>query len=692
MALALLDFTGWEQQHAVFKIDIGTNGFYKFRIGNGKEEKTGLEVIENVTTSTRLSRKKNGDASFFDTSENVKLPRKLFDRTNRYIQLVSSKTESGKSPAVSSVITVPVEAQNISADVLDLNSSISVMPELQFNRNRWVPHSKPFLAQELSFEDLLSSLIRTVLPAAINFLGGNGAITSGNTGAATPTSTANAIGGLLNLLLRAVSGAPAVSSQQSYSNGDYGLNRFADPQHSQFSKPFIFGIDDALLAGLAGPLLQQGIQLLPQLINAANQHKLETLRANNQLMSTLNADVQRRLLQQLLQNMPSAAAGGSAMDPTQLMQLLQQLQAMPPAASAPPAATTAAPAPAAPATASSLSFTKTYVSYALSNSVILSFENKNLQKWNGADRIIYQKGKGLQFDVKLTVNPAPKAPLPKAIFRFVLKDAATQQVVFEKSFKQKNIAANALLNFKIAAEELFQIPIQKPLSLFAEMRWLSAATGKEYKAVGSDEVVFVQDYFVKETGKTLVEEKELTDLNTYRSFWNKVWEAPVLTKGGDKKLWELNATLRYSIFLSPEHEANGLIETKIQQTPDESDSITAKTYGKFKSGIELSTAELNKLLSLWSGEAPLDTPKLQAVSNMGFSKSCAGEMIYTLKLKGREGVRGLVWAIPTFKLLELTLNKVSKTNDAGQVTECVEEKAKFPVPVSVRILGLKSKS
>jgi hypothetical protein len=515
-----------------------------------------------------------------------------------------------------------------------------------------------------------------------------------------PPATVNAIGNLLSLLLRAVSGsAPAVSHQQSYNNRDYGLNRFADPRNSQFSKPFIFGIDDALLATLAGPLIQQGVQLLPQLINAANQHKLETLRANNQLMSTLNADVQRRLmLQQLLQNAPSAASGGSAIDPAQLQQLLQQLQPAAAAAAASPAATPAptAPAPAAPtspapARAASMTLSKRRWASALSNSVILSYENKTLQKWNGADKLVYQKGKGLQWDVKLTVNPAPKAPLPKAIFRFVLKDAVTQQLVFEKSFRQKNIAANTMLHFNVGADELFQIPIQKPLSLFAEMRWLSGASGKEYKAVGSEEVVFVEDYFVRETGSTLVDEKELTDLNTYRSFWNKVWESPVLSRGNRKKLWQLHAGLRYSVFLSPDHEANGLLETKVQQAPDDPDSITAKTIGKLKSGIELSIAELNKLLSLWPGEAPLDAAKLHAIRNLAFSKDNASEMIYTLELKGREGERGLVWAIPTFKLLEVNLNKVTRTNESGQVTECAEEKVRFPVPASVRILGLKSK-
>jgi hypothetical protein len=51
----------------------------------------------------------------------------------------------------------------------------------------------------------------------------------------------------------------------------------------------------------------------------------------------------------------------------------------------------------------------------------------------------------------------------------------------------------------------------------------------------------------------------------------------------------------------------------------------------------------------------------------------------------------MVWVIPTFKLFEFTLNTVSATNEAGQVTAVGEEKVRFPLPVSARVLGLKSK-
>ncbi len=323
---------------------------------------------------------------------------------------------------------------------------------------------------------------------------------------------------------------------------------------------------------------------------------------------------------------------------------------------------------------------------------MLSFENNQRQQWNGTEKIIYQKGKPLRFDIKINVSPAPRSPLPKAIVRIVLKDSATQQVVFEKTFRQKNVVANTALSFTANAEELFSVPVQTPLTLFAEMRWLSGNSRKEYKAIGSEEVVFAEDYFVKGWGALNEEEKELTDLSMYRSFWNKIWESPVLDKGSRKKLWEIDAAIRYSIFLSPGQTANGLIETKMLQREDDPDSISQKMVGKMKSGIELSLAELNKLLPLWTGETPLDAARLAAVNNPLLAKQFAGEMLYNIKLKGRQGNRGLIWIIPTFKRLPVVLQKVIKTNELGQVTETAEETVRFPVPASARILGLKSKN
>ena len=111
-----------------------------------------------------------------------------------------------------------------------------------------------------------------------------------------------------------------------------------------------------------------------------------------------------------------------------------------------------------------------------------------------------------------------------------------------------------------------------------------------------------------------------------------------------------------------------------------------------KAGIELSIPELNKLLPLWNGQAALDTQKLEALRNADFAKNNSGELLYNLKLKGRAAERGMIWIIPTFKLFECTLGTVARTDETGQVIATSDEKVHFPLPVSARVIGLKSQT
>src|SRR5262249_11729535 len=67
-------------------------------------------------------------------------------------------------------------------------------------------------------------------------------------------------------------------------------NRFQDGDG--FSRPFIFGIDDALIGTLVGPI----IKVLPELLNPANNAKVQMKQADDKLMSDIVSDVGKRLL------------------------------------------------------------------------------------------------------------------------------------------------------------------------------------------------------------------------------------------------------------------------------------------------------------------------------------------------------------------------------------------------------------
>jgi hypothetical protein len=146
------------------------------------------------------------------------------------------------------------------------------------------------------------------------------------------------------------------------------------------------------------------------------------------------------------------------------------------------------------------------------------------------------------------------------------------------------------------------------------------------------------------------------------------------------------------MLLSPDKQTNGLMDPKLMQGAVDPDSLSARTEGRMKAGIELSIDELNKLIPLWSGAPALDLEHLEALKTDRFARNNAGELIYNFKLKGRARERGVVYVIPIFKLFDVTLGTAQKTDENGQVTALREETIQFPLPVSARLIGLKSKS
>lgn len=679
MALAILSWEAAEVGHYRFKIDIGTSQFYKFNIGQSTGVKGNVNWVTEVAHTTPLKQRKN---NFFvgDTSEEVLLPKSYFDEKNIYVQLISSKDERGKALAVSKVVKVPVSLKKINTANFGLSTIASIpMNNLNFNPSRKIQHRDLELSYQYSFEDLIGNLAKAVLPAAV------GLLTQGQGAQATTSSgnnplQSNNIAGLLATILKAL--VPAVSGMSigqamSYQQ-DVGPNRFSN---GHLSQQMVFGIDDALLATLAGPIIKEGLQLLPQLVNATQQHRLQTLQANNQLMSGLAGEVQRRLMmQQLLQNQAPAQQGGtSSIDPAVLAQLLAQLQTQQVAA---PATTPTA----TPTVVKAQSLTVP-VACTLSNSVLLTFENLEMQRYMDKDMLVLQLSDVLTFNIKVNTSSTPKNPLPKAIYTFYFKDTLNKNIHVSKTFKMKGISAGTAVAFRFDKNELNRIPLYQPLDIFVEMRW-QTSDKREFKAINSCNAVFVGNYFVQGQGAAVSQEKELNDMKVYRSFWNKIWASPIT--GKSKFSWELQIDLKYAMSLSPDHTSNGLSETKLSIEQKDKESLIDTTAGKMKAGIELSLSELNKLMDGWDGEKPLPNEKLSALKTLDFTKINAAELIHSIKLRGKSYEQGAIWIIPIFKLFEINLCQVDRLNEFGYVKDVTPNKSKFPLPVSARILGLKS--
>jgi hypothetical protein len=708
MALAILELLAFDGANVRFRIDTGTNKYYQLKAGKSVERNNGIDWVDEIFLKTRMATNDAG-RGLFNSSKEIAVPATRLGAGHAYVQLFSFKTPDGKSPAFSRVLKVPVASARYDDDgeyegPMSMSFSTSMNTLESFQAPRVVPcrTCRDVYSQQASLDQLLAGIVKVATPVVMNLLGGaTAAAANGGAGATAnnagqPAGQANTLINLLTTLLGSIGGAPAaatntpaaVSTPQSLGDRRAPGNRFADSP-PMFAQPFVFGIDDALIGAAIG----QVVQVLPQLMTAANQKRIEMKKANNQLITSIVSDINRRLLtERLLEAQRQPPAAGQPDNSAAIQQVLQLLQQ---AEAAPNGTTTATPPP---ATAQSFSFSETNGVVGddalLSSKAVLELVGSDPIAWNGGTKKLFARGQDLQLKLQVkTANP-PKSTIPKAIVKIILQDAADQSIRFEKVFKQKDISANAPLSFAFSQAELVHLPANKNISVLAEMRWRTR-NGAEYKALGSGEIALVNKYFFKEQGAEAGVEQELTDMKRFRPFWNKVWESPTLdaSRGGEKKyLWELKINAKYTVLLSATHDANGLMQTKLLRGKPDPESMSETIDGRMKAGIELSIPELNKLLPLWNGQAALDPQKLEALQTVDFAKNNSGELLYNLKLKGRAAERGMIWIIPTFKLFECTLGTVAKTDEAGQVVATSEEKVHFPLPVSARVIGLKSKT
>src|SRR3954447_3226389 len=694
MALAILELVDLDDSSARFRIDTGTNPWFAIRFGRGTRDQAGFAQTDGVVAETPLRR--NAKAGLLDTSLNVQVPLPPPDHHPAFAQLLTFRTQDRIGPALSRVIRVAGTPDAAEVPEYDFSLSRSdfrsepVVAE-PFQRPRTVAcrtHAEQFTAPALG--DLLTEVMRVAGPIVLGLLqppaagGTPPAAGAGGTTAAAGSGTPAAppqLLGLIQAILKQIPGLSALSGQQSL---------FVEGQRPRFgarrdmSHPFIFGVDDVLIGAAIG----QVIQVLPALMNAAGQKRVQLQQTQNKLMTDIMSDVNRRMMLQQILDAQRLSAGSGAQTPdlSALAALLEQAGAQPTAGTPP------APAPVA---GQSLSFSASPTEGAGASPAAratVAFVTAPALPFNGRDHLLLAKGRQISLDVKLVVGePLPAKPLPKAIVNVVVKRASDQSVVAEKVVKQRDLAAGASVTVVFSPEDLQHAPSGEPLSLLAQIRWRTGS-GREVQAAGATEAVLVDQFFVKERGSALGPERELTDMERYRAFWNKVWESPALDAAAEehKLLWALDATLKYSVLVTGSESSNGLMDTRFLAGAEGPTGVTERTQGRMKSGIELSIDELNKLAALWDDAKPLDEAHLAPLRGADVAKTCGGEIVQRVQLQGKAAERGLLWLVPVLSPVEFTLGAVQTADERGQITAVSEEKTRLPLPVAGRVRGRRS--
>jgi hypothetical protein len=109
MALAYISFAGMNNGNAEFYADIGTNKYFRYRIGNAKEKVNGVDMLDDVVHQSEMMQQENSNP--FNSRFLVKVPANLFGKNRQYIQLNSYGDPGGRSPAISQVVEVYPQAE-----------------------------------------------------------------------------------------------------------------------------------------------------------------------------------------------------------------------------------------------------------------------------------------------------------------------------------------------------------------------------------------------------------------------------------------------------------------------------------------------------------------------------------------------------------------------------------------------------
>ncbi|GGQ70062.1 hypothetical protein [Couchioplanes azureus] len=661
MALALLDLVSDDDTGVGLDIDTGTNTHYRLKVGRKVRRSDGIDWVDDVYFDSGTGRT---DGEPFRPPVRLVVPASALDPRGAYAQLFTAKGAAGLAAAHSRV--VPLRRGGWSVPM----STAYGQPRRVACRTAQQEYARP-----ASLGDLLGQILKIAAPVAVKLMGPG----TSPPGPADPQT--DMLAGLIRSLLGALTGAPAalpapppaavpasapaaVPASAPAALPAPGILRPAKSlEGNRFARPLIFGIDDAAIATLLGPI----IKIIPDLLNSANQNRLQLRQANNKLVTDILSEVNRRLLlNQVLEARAQAPAQGAELEA--LARLLQQ---------------------AGVATAQSVPPLLTGIP-GVSRQAVLTFVTADPVTWNGKPYPVFAHGRPVRLRVRLDVTGTPpKGPLPRAILTVTLKRPGDEAVLHRTTARLRDVVAGTELAAELSAVETARLPTDSPLVACAELRWRGRTGENVYRAYGSAELVLVSGWFLQSRGDADADERELTDLVRFRDFWHKVWESPAAA--GGKRLWELDVTARYTFLIATDQDTNGLMETRIQRVADDLDGVTESVTGRLKSGIELSPVTLNGLLPQWSGGVPLDESRLSAFRTARFARDNAVEFVRPVRFRGRHGERGAVWVGAVLRRVAFTLASAAGTDENGQVTNLMTETARFPMPVAARLLALKAR-
>jgi hypothetical protein len=696
MALAILRFLESDDRRSRFQVDLGTNRFYTYAIAEGNVVvEHGIKRLQDPVFTSPLI------GALPESSQGrtiLEVPHQQFDRRHRAIQITSYRTENRQSPAISNIVQVLVPTESFKSSSLSLGldvmekqsvdlipfsyreaepiSSAMFLSSLTAMIPKILPTLKTTATQAVNVAKKAMPAIAGALPTALPLLGTLvGAVSGaapaqqqplygadgqpvadpgGQPGliarlmqAATNPDTAQQIAALLQQIKQVPPVAPTPAIAQSYDRDSTALSMPPQYVHEMAIPAALVTMLPALM-----PLLQQ--VLTPETIKTV----MDNLPSNKMLGAVTEGlkqaggmiqESEKRTIDHLEKIMPQQT------DMKEVMNLFRSLSL-------------------------GMGGYSPVVNYQRIEAVRLQITGATPLKLNGRSRLLYSRNHEITFNLAVTTPQT----IRQGTVQVVVKNPATLEVLLEQKFPVSAIASGAKLTPKLSVEQLKTLPANEEYLVCIYLLWSarSRKTGNTVQMGNSmTQLITVMEGYGFDRIEGQAQVVPLNDVNKHRAYWHQVWQGNF-----SSAVHQVNLDCKYYYVLERERSNYARMETLVKTEV----SGKKEQSGKLKTGLVLTPAGLNELVSQISKHPRLDVAQLIALSGSEFQERfhhCAQTQV---QFKGRGRDRMALWVYPEFKVQPVILKKVERVDEAGHIVTLADHIVWFPLPTVAHFVGTQS--
>lgn len=727
MALSYIRFLEADNNRYLFKVDIGTNRFYSYTIGDKEVlSNKGLKRIQNPHFTSQLI----GALPKSNLGRTVlEIPGDRFDNKNRYIQVTSFRTEKRIGPAISEIISIiPISNNQNNQNKLSL-------PAISFSMENQSLETVPFSYREAKpissamFIGALKTLIPKVLPAVKQALPA--------VAGALPTALP-----MLGNLVGAIAGNNNTNEDGSESQpGGIAqiIQAASNPETAQLIASLLQQVESKIPAPNVLPTVTA--QPVGAMVGTA---KPTPIPANSQLRRKPKPALVRQPRQNTRQNTKRRMSRGKDISTSMFVEsrLSQEMAASAALLSALPALMPLLEKVLTPETINSLmenmpanklmgavtdglkqvggmiqesekrtldhlekmmpthtdsrevndlflnlslglAKTTSNLNYQRVEAVKLEFSDVASHYLQGRSRILYRSDRDLSFPLQVETPRGIK----KGFIQLLVKNPVTLEVLIERRFPVENVTSGSLeIVPKITAEQLKILTKNEDYLVCATLVWQGKSKQTKAKIkLGSNmtQLITLIDEYYFDSIQDTAEIVPLNNVDKFRSYWHKIWQGSF-----SKSLRRITFDCKYYYTLEPERKNHARMETlvKIDETKGK------REQGKLKTGLICSPYILNQLLGNISDYSPLQETQLTALLSSEFKQNFHYAARTQVEFKGDVGDTVALWIYPEMKIQQIKLKKAETVNENGHILDLSEQIVHFPMPGMVHFIGTSTDS